>query len=485
VVSATTYNLELATTNDFSTIAFSQTTTVSQFDYATTLNGLYYWRVRAINGPIIGPYSAVRSLQLLAPNGPPLLRAPANGSVQAKPTFGWTEVSDATGYHIQVSNSADFATLFIDQSVNENDYTFLSGQTGLYYWRVYASENQENGPFSEVWMVHLVDYNGDEDGDSLPNGWELHGYDHNTDGVVDVDLPGLGADYLHKDVFVEMDYMPHPNPAGKLAPNQSVMDRIAAVFANAPVPNPDGVDGIKLHLDLDDQVPLPTNSTKTIPWDDGNVGLFFEYKDQYFTPYRVPVYHYMIWAYIYASHTKSLAPYAIGISPNVPGTEFIVTLGKFNNDTGGTDDDKVNAFVHEFGHNLNIRHGGQNLYNYKPNYFSQMNYWWAITGVSKNGQYITGYQPFSLPTLDETNLNETVGLKATDGLLAGYTTYYYCPNGSQKSAPADGPIDWNCDGDTNDTSVSSDINKDGTKDKLNSQNDWDNLRFDGGKVIGK
>src|SRR5688572_18708293 len=47
----------------------------------------------------------------------------------------------------------------------------------------------------------------DTDGDSLPDTWETNGYDANGDGVIDVDLPALGADPQHKDLFVEMDYM--------------------------------------------------------------------------------------------------------------------------------------------------------------------------------------------------------------------------------------------------------------------------------------
>jgi hypothetical protein len=47
----------------------------------------------------------------------------------------------------------------------------------------------------------------DTDGDSLPDAWETNGYDANGDGVVDVDLPAMGADPQKKDLFVEMGYM--------------------------------------------------------------------------------------------------------------------------------------------------------------------------------------------------------------------------------------------------------------------------------------
>src|SRR5262245_2672397 len=83
----------------------------------------------------------------------------------------------------------------------------------------------------------------DTDGDSLPDTWETNGYDANGDGVVDVDLPAMGATPNKKDLFVEMDYMD-----GRLA-SAAALDRIVQVFATAPVSNPDGSTGIRIHLD--------------------------------------------------------------------------------------------------------------------------------------------------------------------------------------------------------------------------------------------
>ena len=41
--------------------------------------------------------------------------------------------------------------------------------------------------------------------DALPDTWELCGYDVDADGIIEVDLPGMGADHRHMDVFVEVD----------------------------------------------------------------------------------------------------------------------------------------------------------------------------------------------------------------------------------------------------------------------------------------
>lgn len=112
----------------------------------------------------------------------------------------------------------------------------------------------------------------DTDGDGLLDDWEVNGYDADGDGVIDVDLPALGADPRHQDLFVEMDAMPG------LRPPVTVLDRVVDVFASAPVGNPDGTTGVRIHLDGgayagrttydlggSNQVPLDTDLSPTPP----------------------------------------------------------------------------------------------------------------------------------------------------------------------------------------------------------------------------
>ena len=99
----------------------------------------------------------------------------------------------------------------------------------------------------------------DDDGDGLPNDWEINGYDANGDGTIDVDLAALGADPQHKDLFVEMDYMVRALAAHGLAPSSAVMSAVRIIFENAPVSNPDGTNGIRLHALLGNEVPYDAN----------------------------------------------------------------------------------------------------------------------------------------------------------------------------------------------------------------------------------
>ena len=100
-------------------------------------------------------------------------------------------------------------------------------------------------------------YNPDIDGDGIGNILEMRGYDGNRDGKLEIDYPGMGANPLKKDLFVEMDYMP-----GLLA-SEEELDRITEIFANMPIRNPNGTTGINLHLPVTPAAPSTTSAVVT------------------------------------------------------------------------------------------------------------------------------------------------------------------------------------------------------------------------------
>ena len=115
------------------------------------------------------------------------------------------------------------------------------------------------------------------------------------------------------------------------------------------------------------------------------------------------------------------------------------------------------TFMHELGHNLGLHHGGGDDINYKPNYFSVMNYMWQIAGIlsaDTSGSTVIDpsltrldYSDKACPTLNELDLNESAGINCGGNDIAAFrpdplTTS--CP--SLVLAPATGPVDWNCDG---------------------------------------
>ena len=258
--------------------------------------------------------------------------------------------------------------------------------------------------------------NPDTDGDGLLDGWEVH-------GVNGIDLPGKGASPLHKDIFVEMDYMRRDSAANGLGPNDAVLAAIEKIFVNAPVANPDGRDGINLHLELGNEVPYD----EVIDSEDE----FATIKAVNFDARRAPVYHYMIWGNRYWDDDSS------GYSFEVPGSDFVVTLGGWHDGNGGTDGEKIGTFAHELGHNLGLKHGGSDIVNFKPNHLSIMNYFFQIDGVLRDGKRVYDYQRFALPALNEHKLREGKGLGGS-AELRGYTTAYWLTHDKAQPVPGGG-----------------------------------------------
>ena len=399
----------------------------------------------------------------------PTLLTPAEGSTLAKTTFDWSDVVGATGYRFQLSTSPSFSPLIVDSAIAMSQYDLTSTLSGTHYWRVYATGPSGSGPYSASRSVILVDYNADDDGDALRNGWELHGYDYGANGTIDVDLPAMGASYRHKDLFVEMDYMYRADATYGLAPNGTVLAAIEAAFDAFPMANPDGIPGVNIHLELDDLVPYDADL-------DPYFTQFNALKAAWFPSNRLATHHYMIWANQYGGGTSS------GVSMGIPASDFLVTLGGWNGGLGGTDSQKIGTFIHELGHNLNLTHGGSDHVNYKPNYISIMNYFFQTWGVYHNATwYNWEYQPFALPALNEAALNEPGGLGSA--AAAGYGTLHYCPPTLFYDWDAGGAIDWNCDSDTIDGAVSRDVNWDGLTNTLAAtSNNYNQILFDGGTI---
>ena len=344
-----------------------------------------------------------------------------------------------------------------------------------------------------TWIGQVVSYasgNQDSDGDKLKDAWELFG----TSGDY---LPGYGADPLHKDLFVEADYMTGHD---HLIAYDYLRD-IVNVFADAPINNPDGTTGINIHIDTggaaygqpagtyaefnlgggngvtEDTYLGTTNAYGEYDWTD-----FQAIKDDNFSYYRQGVFHYMIFAHNLASSMGGTS----GISRNgwpdstfaKGATDFIVSMGSWP--SMGYQDEREGTFTHELGHNLGLRHGGNDHTNWKPNYLSVMNYYYQTWGVYRDGLWQYDYSRIA-PSLNESSLNETTGLGA---IAAGYGLRWYCPSlDDDWFSSVYAPVDWNCDRSTGGT-VRADINGDGRFTALSTQNNWASITFAGGGGIG-
>jgi len=307
----------------------------------------------------------------------------------------------------------------------------------------------------------------DTDGDGIPDAWEQNGIDVDCDGQIDLDLPMLGADWLHKDIFVEIDYMGGLGTVGhNHEPRLGSIWNVQEAFAKAPVSNPDGTQGINLHYIIDEAT--YGEHKDVINWGDfdsiksANFGTLDERQNPKTIQAKKLVYHYALFAHNYPGGSGS---------GEAPGNDFIVALG-----ASATRAEEDGTFMHELGHNLGLYHGGdirQKKVNYKPNYLSVMNYLFQFD-YKVPGRPLD-YSWIELPTLNEASLVENNGIQGPPGLRTAYSL----PNGTSVVVSADSPIDWNLDGEF--TTVAANINNVTTPspagEELWGYNDWDNLVY--------
>jgi len=334
-----------------------------------------------------------------------------------------------------------------------------------------------------VWIAQVVsvsDGNLDTDGDALKDSWETYGYDYDNNGVIDINLQNMGASPYHKDAYIWVDWMQNTTSEinNRHRPNSSVFSTASATFSGAnwasatSTLNVDGTPGVKLHSYYGYAVPHQANLPINAPaYDWASVDAI---KALHFAPMYRDIFHYCLFAHGYGGSSSS------GISRGIPAGDFIVSLGLWGADD--TDYAKTGTYIHEFGHNMGLTHGGTDHKNYKPNYLSIMNYFFQIDGLYRNGHWNNyDYQRTTPYTLDENALNEANGIGSVSN---GYRTKWYCPGGSTRTSTAAYPIDWDCDGSTDASLVSVDINHDGSKTVLTSQLNWKNLAYNGGDIGG-
>lgn len=271
--------------------------------------------------------------------------------------------------------------------------------------------------------------NPDTDGDGLSDGDEVYGTS------AGLNLPFYGVSPVHKDILLEYDWMQDATGCASHShkPTQGAVDMVSDFFANAPVTNPDGTTGIHVFQDVHYAPVSNINyASNLIPDADGIIngnihwppgGDWDTLEAAYFPSHRHGYFHYVIFAHEYTD-----APNSSG-SATIPGYQMIISMGCY---WYAPDWKIASAIVHELGHNLNLRHGGNTECNYKPNYNSIMNYQYEFAGVATCALVPTGTVSYSRGTrraLDESSLYEPDGV---------------CTLADNPGGPV--PIDWNYNG---------------------------------------
>ncbi|MDW3668242.1 MAG: hypothetical protein QOA57_09100 [Nitrososphaeraceae archaeon] len=335
----------------------------------------------------------------------------------------------------------------------------------------------------------------DTDCDGLADDWEKSG------SYLGISMPGVN--WQHKDILVEIDAMvSHANTN-----LNSAMDLVKTKFATAPgISNPDGLPGINLHVIFDHKT-IPHDSCTDI-WSE-----FQTLKNAWFgtalerasisdiVSKKQTIYHYGISLHSQCGLT--------GVSGNgeQPGNDIVISLGDSgwadsdaNGHPDGNTDQKAATFMHELGHNLDLKHGGSaNTPPCKPNYFSVMNPLYEFAGIVTTPIIDYSYtygRDYQGHLIDETGVN---GLHEPEGIVKGLTSTFRGAIGhvSPPTPPAlfyrtftaNGQAinyDWPTDSDTTEMNVISSINFfkgynppcfDTTKSVSYGFKDWPNIKY--------
>jgi hypothetical protein len=223
---------------------------------------------------------------------------------------------------------------------------------------------------------HILDFLADADGDGLANDWEVHGIPYvDSSGIAQrylLDFDGDGssdADPQHKDMFVEVDAMQGQGLSS------FAISVVTNAFADAPLNNPDGTTGVRLHTHVNE-----TDLPVIAQWQPASAGdcwpalpvSFEAYRDAFFATPADRLSPARVQARAKAVRYTIIAAGASGNTGGCgeqPGDNCVVFGAAYDNDF-----DVATAWMHELGHNLNLGHGGHDNINGKPNYPSIMNY---------------------------------------------------------------------------------------------------------------
>lgn len=338
----------------------------------------------------------------------------------------------------------------------------------------------------------------DSDNDGIPDSAKVAGGTY-----AGMDLYAMGARRGQRDMFIHVDYM-DSSDAG-ITPNADALTKVAQAFAK---------QNIAVHFDAGNlftsgispaQHNLGGNvshkrafsrCTMLAPPSQVTAGCNSAYsvKSANMDIRRKPIFRYLLLA---NSQLPSGNASASG-SAELIGDDFMVTLGNWNLKAGTIAQVNYQAatIMHELGHTLGLRHGGDENTNNKPNYFSVMNYFYQTTGLPSptgagvNQRYYywqSNYQNQSF--LGYSGSNPYSEAKIDDGPLSATFKIDYSNGSSQllderslqetlmigRGSDAGQYADWNLNGQSDSTAQALDLDKNGVQSTLHDHDDWSNI----------
>ncbi|MFN3266172.1 MAG: zinc-dependent metalloprotease family protein [Deinococcales bacterium] len=331
----------------------------------------------------------------------------------------------------------------------------------------------------------------DADKDNIPDSAEVPGSSYKG-----IDVYSMGARVGQRDIFLEIDNM--TSAEAKLNPQRAALDKFVAAFA---------AKKIALHIDVGDAF-SPNfdpanynlgNAQRLLPYSQSisltpKIGFASvkELKSQNFAANRNGVFYYMV---LGSSQNASGLAGSSGRA-EIIGDDSMVTFGGWNLNTNTTEKTTqlnnimASTMMHEFGHNLGLRHGGDENLNYKPNYVSIMNYMYQLdcigptsgTGIADRFFYSL-YGGTKYPESGLVNNARTSACKIdfSDGSSSNLDENSLNENAGMGRGA--GVVDWN-DDETTQTALSLNLNPvsllgdgDDMNSSLQDHDDWSNIQI--------
>jgi hypothetical protein len=328
----------------------------------------------------------------------------------------------------------------------------------------------------------------DSDGDGIPDCSEVQG-----STFAGLDLYAMGARTGQKDVFIEIDYMDSNDPG--VIPQREALDKVKQVFAGR---------GYKVHFDVGSLYhPGPGiseadhdlgNASAKVPFAQGielgaagDKANFFTYKAGHMDIRRRNVFYYALFAY---SRNADGSAGSSGVA-ELGGNDLIVSLGNWGlvNGSNRQINYQASTLMHEWGHNLGLRHGGGDDVNYKPNYLSIMNYHYQLSGLPLlNNNPGDRYYLYRRNTFGDCSLitstsqltnnfnTATFLMDYSDGTSSGLDEASITESSGLYRAGTS-PVDYNCNGNASNSNLTKNLNDDAANTVLSDNNDWGSINI--------
>lgn len=336
----------------------------------------------------------------------------------------------------------------------------------------------------------------DSDGDGIPDSAEISG-----GTFAGIDLYAMGARTSQKDIFIEIDQMNSTDPG--VIVRKEALQKVYDVFA---------AKSIKVHFDAGNLFnsdfsvndfnlgqgnnivtyePCATLNQTTCSSNTSYRRSLYDWKDENMDLRRRSVFHYALFA---NSQLANGSAGSSGVAEFV-GNDLIISLGGWGLSTSNTSNTnklinfQASTLMHELGHNLGLDHGGNESTNYKPNYYSVMNYLYQLNGLDPDPKSITAFQRWrkdkgdGSPTIcnlvaspcgsvDQFIMNYSDGT-SINLVESSLSESLNIGRGANSGAYAD----WNLNGSLTNSSLSIDLNADSMLSTLTDYDDWSNLTF--------